>query len=37
MLYLWTFQRSVNTDPDAGFAPILDLDALDMTVRKFVW
>ncbi|MFA9517939.1 DNA-directed DNA polymerase II small subunit [Halopenitus sp. H-Gu1] len=29
------FQRSVNIDPDAGFAPILDLDTLDMTVRKF--
>jgi DNA polymerase II small subunit len=30
------FQRSVNIDPDAGFAPILDLDTLEMTVRKFV-
>ncbi|MFB6127819.1 MAG: DNA-directed DNA polymerase II small subunit [Halolamina sp.] len=30
------FQESVNIDPDAGFAPILDLDTLDMTVRKFV-
>jgi DNA polymerase II small subunit len=29
------FQKSVNIDPDAGFAPILDLDTLDMTVRKF--
>ena len=29
------FQRSVNIDPDAGFAPILDMDTLDMTVRKF--
>jgi DNA polymerase II small subunit len=29
------FQESVNIDPDAGFAPILDLDTLDMTVRKF--
>ena len=29
------FQRSVNIDPDAGFAPILDLDTLGMTVRKF--
>ncbi len=29
------FQRSVNIDPDAGYAPILDLDTLDMTVRKF--
>ena len=30
------FQRSVNIDPDAGYAPILDLDTLEMTVRKFV-
>jgi DNA polymerase II small subunit len=30
------FQQSVNIDPDAGFAPILDLDTLDLTVRKFV-
>ena len=29
------FQKSVNIDPDAGFAPIVDLDTLDMTVRKF--
>ncbi|MEF8828612.1 MAG: DNA-directed DNA polymerase II small subunit [Haloarcula sp.] len=29
------FQKSVNIDPDAGFAPILDLDTLSMTVRKF--
>lgn len=29
------FQRSVNIDPDAGYAPILDLDTLEMTVRKF--
>jgi DNA polymerase II small subunit len=29
------FQKSVNIDPDAGFAPILDLDTLDMTVRRF--
>ncbi|WP_058367620.1 DNA-directed DNA polymerase II small subunit [Haloparvum sedimenti] len=29
------FQKSVNIDPDAGFAPILDLDTLEMTVRKF--
>ncbi|QLG60901.1 DNA-directed DNA polymerase II small subunit [Halorarum salinum] len=29
------FQKSVNIDPDAGFAPILELDTLDMTVRKF--
>ena len=29
------FQKSVNIDPDAGFAPILDLDTLDVTVRKF--
>ena len=30
------FQKSVNIDPDAGFAPILDLDTLELTVRKFV-
>ncbi|PSP58712.1 DNA polymerase II [Halobacteriales archaeon QH_7_66_36] len=29
------FQRSVNIDPDAGYAPILDLDTLDMSVRDF--
>jgi DNA polymerase II small subunit len=29
------FQKSVNIDPDVGHAPILDLDTLDMTVRKF--
>jgi len=29
------FQKAVNIDPDAGFAPILDLDTLDMTVRQF--
>ena len=29
------FQESVNIDPDVGFAPVLDLDTLDMTVRKF--
>ncbi|ELZ41285.1 DNA polymerase II small subunit [Halorubrum californiense DSM 19288] len=29
------FQKSVNIDPDAGYAPILDLDSLEMTVRKF--
>jgi len=29
------FQRRVNIDPDAGFAPIVDLDTLDVTVRKF--
>jgi hypothetical protein len=30
-----TFQKRVNIDPDAGFAPILDLDTLDLTIRKF--
>ena len=30
------FQRSVNIDPDVAHAPILDLDTLEMTVRKFV-
>ena len=29
------FQKSVNIDPDAGFAPIVDLDTLNLTVRKF--
>ncbi|ELY64356.1 DNA-directed DNA polymerase II small subunit [Natronococcus jeotgali] len=29
------FQRSVNIDPDAGYAPIVDLDTLDVTVQKF--
>ena len=29
------FQKSVNIDPDVGYAPVLDLDTLDMTVRKF--
>ncbi|GAA0278600.1 DNA-directed DNA polymerase II small subunit [Halobacterium noricense] len=30
------FQKSVNIDPDVATAPILDLDTLDVTVRKFV-
>jgi len=30
------FQQSVNIQPDYGYAPILDLDTLEMTVRKFV-
>jgi DNA polymerase II small subunit len=29
------FQESVNLEPDPGFAPIVDLDTLDLTVRKF--
>ncbi|RQG94622.1 DNA-directed DNA polymerase II small subunit [Natrarchaeobius chitinivorans] len=29
------FQASVNIDPDAGYAPIVDLDTLDVTVQKF--
>jgi DNA polymerase II small subunit len=29
------FQKSVNIDPDVAYAPILDLDTLEMTVRKF--
>ena len=29
------FQRSVNIDPDAGFAPILDLESLEVTIQKF--
>jgi DNA polymerase II small subunit len=30
------FQESVNIDPDVGFAPIVDLDTLELTIRKFV-
>ncbi len=30
------FQKSVNLDPDVGFAPIVDLQTLDLTVRQFV-
>ena len=29
------FQRSVNIDPDAGYAPVVDLDTLEVTIRKF--
>ncbi|MDZ7849922.1 MAG: DNA-directed DNA polymerase II small subunit [Halodesulfurarchaeum sp.] len=29
------FQRSVNIEPDTGTVPILSLDTLDVTVRKF--
>ena len=29
------FQKSVNIDPDSGFAPVVDLDTLEMTVHKF--
>jgi DNA polymerase II small subunit len=29
------FQRSVNIDPDVAYAPIVDLDTLDVTIRKF--
>jgi DNA polymerase II small subunit len=29
------FQKSVNIDPDVGFAPIVQLDSLDVTIRKF--
>ncbi len=29
------FQESVGIDPDAGYAPIVDLDTLDLTVREF--
>jgi len=31
-----SFQESVNIDPDAGYAPIVDLETLGLTVRKFV-
>lgn len=30
------FQKSVNIDPDVGYAPIVDLDTLDVTARKFI-
>ncbi|ERH02644.1 MAG: archaeal DNA polymerase II, small subunit/DNA polymerase delta, subunit B [Halonotius sp. J07HN6] len=30
------FQEKVNIDPDVAHAPIVDLDTLEMTVRKFV-
>jgi len=30
------FQKSVNIDPDVGYAPIVDLQTLDLTLRKFV-
>ena len=29
------FQKSVNIDPDAAVAPVVDLDTLDVTIRKF--
>lgn len=29
------FQRRNNLDPDPGYAPILDLDTLEVTLRKF--
>ena len=29
------FQRSVNLEPDVGFAPIVDLETLEVTVRSF--
>jgi DNA polymerase II small subunit len=29
------FQKSVNITPDSGYAPIVDLDTLDVTVQKF--
>ena len=29
------FQKSVNIDPDSGYAPIVDLDTLETTIRKF--
>jgi DNA polymerase II small subunit len=29
------FQRRVNIDPDVGYAPIVDLDTLDLTIQKF--
>ena len=29
------FQKRVNIDPDAGYAPIMELDTLELTIRKF--
>ena len=29
------FQRRVNIQPDVGYAPIVDLDTLDLTIQKF--
>ena len=29
------FQKSVNINPDSGYAPIVDLDTLEVTVQKF--
>jgi len=29
------FQKRVNIDPDVGYAPIVDLDTLDLTIQKF--
>jgi DNA polymerase II small subunit len=31
-----SFQKSVNINPDVGYAPIVSLDTLEMTVRKFL-
>ncbi len=30
------FQQSVNLDPDVGYALLVDLDTLDLTIRQFV-
>jgi DNA polymerase II small subunit len=30
------FQKRVNLDPDVGYAPIIDLQTLDLTIRQFV-
>ncbi|WP_438267603.1 DNA-directed DNA polymerase II small subunit [Halovenus salina] len=30
------FQRSVNLEPDVGYAPIVDLQTLDLTIRQFL-
>jgi DNA polymerase II small subunit len=29
------FQKSVNLEPDVGYAPIVDLQTLDLTIRQF--
>jgi DNA polymerase II small subunit len=33
--YQTEFQKRNNIDPDYGYAPVVDLDTLDVTLRKF--
>ena len=30
------FQKSVNLDPDVGYAPVVDLQSFELTIRQFV-